>query len=383
MHPRLFAYVYKPLGSTGPQTFIDLSSKLEDVTMGVQQDGGLRNLEAAVAIRPERTYGFLQNYLGKRLVILDQRLDVVAEGTIMVLYATERGMRLSCLGPYWDACFRQVYNDAASWVDPCTTSEVIKDILTTECPAVSADQSGIDETNTDPSPWQTAENAYPGGLIPRLAAMSDDQHREWYFWLKSAPLLFCEPQPPIPFFKPQLVELIDFWVDRVQCPEGGLELSPSIMEFANDVRVMYRDAAGAQQQTGSAVDAESKSRFWNQEVWDVTIATVPQTVAEQYRDLYLARYKDPQQSSSFRVTGWIRDSGDKRFPLWELIKKFPCTVGIRDLDATLLKFGSIDHKTTFAVAAARYNYARNELAITPDLEEKTLENLLALWMGAG
>lgn len=383
MHPKLFACVYKPMGSSAQQTFIDLSSKLEDVTMFAQQDGGLRSLEAAVAIRPERTYEFLQNYIGRRLVILDQRLDVVAEGTIMVLYATERGMRLSCLGPYWDACFRQVYNDTSSWVESCTTSEVIKDILTDECPAVSTDQSGIDETNTDPAPWQTAENAYPGELISRLAGMSDSSSREWYFWLKSAPMLFCEPQPPIPFFKPHVVSLIDFWVDRVQCPEGGLELSPSVMELVTDARVMYRDAAGTQLLTASAVDSESEEHFWKQEVWDVTIATVPQTVAEQYRDLYLARYKDPQQSSSFRVTGWIRDSRSIRFPLWELIKKFPCTVGIRDLDATLPKIGSVDHKTTFAVAAARYNYARNELAITPDLEEKTMENLIALWMGAG
>lgn len=383
MQPRLFAYVYRPLGSSAAETFIDLSAKLEDVSMVAQQDGGLRSLEVAVAIRPERTYEFLQNYIGRRLVILDHRLDVVAEGTIMVLYATERGMRLSCLGLYWDACFRQAYNDTSSWVSSCTTSEVIKDILTDECPAVSTDQSGIDETSTDPSPWQTAENAYPGELISRLAAMSDSSNREWYFWLKSAPLLFCEPQPPIPFFKPHTVDLIDFWVDRAQCPEGGLELSPSVMELATDVRVMYRDAAGTQQQTASAVDSESESQFWKQEVWDVTIATVPQTVAEQYRTMYLARYKDPQQSSSFRVTGWIRDSRSIRFPLWEMIKKFPCSVGIRDIDATLPKMGSIDHKTTFAVAAARYNYARNELMITPDLEEKTLENLLALWMGAG
>lgn len=383
MHPKLFAYVYRPLGSTAAQTFIDLSAKLEDVDMHVQQDGGLRGLEATVAVRPERTYEFLQNYIGKRLVILDQRLDVVAEGTIMVLYATERGMRLSCVGPYWDACFRQVYNDTASWVDPCTTSQIIKAMLTAECPAVGSDQTDIGETNTDPSPWQTAENAYPGELIPRLAAMSDSQHREWYFYLKSAPLLFCEPQPPIPFFKYQSVELIDFWIDRAQCPEGGLELSPSIMELANDVRVMYRDAAGSQQQTASVSDADSQSKYWLQEVHDVTIATVPAAVANQYRDLYLARYKDPQQSLAFRVTGWLRDSRQIRFPLWEMIKKFPCTVGIRDLDATLPKIGSIDHKTTFAVAAARYSYARNELTIAPDLEEKTLENLLALWMGVG
>lgn len=366
-----------------PRFLKDLTPYLAEVVMSVAQEGGLRNLEVVLGRRLAESFIFSRERIGKRLIILGGAACLVAEGTVMVPSVVEGGLRVSCIGPYWDLCFRQVYNDAASWVSSCTTSEVIKDILTDECPGVNSDQTNIDETSTDPSPWQTAENAYPGELIPRLGAMSDSQHREWYFWLKSGLLSGSTPQKPVPYFKPQDLETIDFWFDLRDFSPLGFELSPSLMELANDVRVMYRDSAGSQQQTSSATDSLSQSKYWLQEVWDVPIATVPPTVANQYRDMYLARYKNPQQSFSFRINGWVWDKMGTRHPLWKVIQDFPCNLGVRNLVPEEVMTAGIDREQVFAVAAARYSYARNELTITPDLEEKTMENLLALWMGAG
>lgn len=366
-----------------PNWIMDLTPYLRDINLSVEQHGGVRSLELLLDHRWSAASLFTLQRIGHRILIVNNAVEVVAEGTIMVPSLVRAGNRVSCLGPYWDLCFRQVYNDTATWVGAAVTSEVIKDMLTDECPAVSSDQSNIAATGTDAAPWQTAENAYPGDLIPRLAAMSDASHREWYFWLKSAPPVGVVPQKPIAYFQPQDLTTVDFWFSRKDCPEGGIDFSPSLLGLVNDLRIMYRDAAGSQQQTGSATDSDSQAKYWLQERWSVPIATVPQAVAEQYRGMYLARYKDPQQSFSFRLNGWVGDEDGRRQPLWEVIKQFPCNIGIRDLLPEAAILSGVDRQQVFAVAAARYSYARNELTITPDLEERTMENLLALWMGAG
>ncbi len=382
MQSTLRAFLFEDY-SINPRFVADLTPYLADVVISVAQHGGVRGLDLQLDRLLVDAFIFAQRYIGQRLVILDETADVVAEGTVMIPSIVERGNRISCIGPYQDLCFRQVYNDTASWIEAGTTSQQIKDMLTKECPAVSANQENIEETGTQNHPWQTAENAYPGDLIPRLAAMSDSEHREWYFYLKSPPLQGAILGRPVPYFKPQELETVHFWFGREDCPPDGLELSPSLLELANDVRIMYQDSAGTQRQTASAVDEDSKDRYWLREVWNVPVATVPASVAEQYRDMYLDRYKQPQQSLSFRLNGWIRSATGIRQSLWKVIQNFPCNIGIYDLMPEAAILGGIDRRQVFAVAAAQYSYASNTLTITPDLEEKVMENLLALWAGVG
>lgn len=379
---QLFVYLFWRY-STDPRFLADLTPYVSDIVFSVAQHGGLRDIELEFSRRPVDAFSFAYEHIGKRIVIMDNHLDIVAEGTIMAPSITEGGNRVLCAGPYWDLCFRQVYNDPASWVDTGTTTEQIEDMLDNECPAVSPSREWTRETSTPNHPWQPAENAYPGELIPRLAAMSDDQHREWYFWLQSAPPIGGTPQLPIPHFDYMDWDLVDFWVDREDCAPGGLEISPSLISLVTDVRIMYRDAAGAQQQTGSASDADKASEYWKREVWNIPIATVPTAVAEQYRDMYLARFKEPQQSMSFRLNSWVWDRMGNRWPLWKVIQRFPCNLGIRNLVPEAVALAGVDWKQVFNVAAARYSYARNVLEVTPDLEENTLEALIAMWSGAG
>lgn len=384
MRSALRTYLFS--GFDNPYFIEDLTPCVEDIIISAAVHGGVRDIEVLVGRERLASFTLAYRYIGKRLVIVDEGVEIVAEGTVITPAVTEEGNRIQCIGPFWDLCFRQVYNDAASWVDTGTTSEQVRDILTDECPAVSSDQANIVETNTLNYPWQPMDNAYPGDLLPRLATMSDSQRREWYFWLRSGYFRGSRPINPIPYFQPQDKNTVHFWFDRRDCSPGGLELSPSLMELANSVTCMYRDAANVQQQTAIAGDAESQSDYWLREVWGVPLPTVPQTVAEQYRDMYLARYKDPQQSISFTLNGWIKNKVGIQVPLWKVIQEFPCNLGIRNLApqaAMLSPTGVLDKEQVFSVTAVRYSYASNSLVVTPDLEEKTMEALIALWSGVG
>jgi len=251
-------------------------------------------------------------------------------------------------------------------------------MLTNECPGVNSDQSNMDEPGTNNFPWQPTDNAYPGDLIPGLAALSDASNREWYFWLQSAPMFGTTPQNPIPWFKhaANVPGLYTCW--REDMAPGGLNLTPSLRELVNDLRVMYRDAAGTQRQTASTTDADSQARYGLREKWDMDLGLASAAAAAQYRDLLLARYKDPQQSANFTLNTCLYDQWGGKWPLWRGIADFPFKFTVNDLipDTTVLGH-TLDNKRTFITLACEYDYDRNTLTITPDTEDNRADAILA------
>jgi hypothetical protein len=341
--------------------------------------GGLQTIEFDIADRWVDAYRWAYEHIGSKVYVHDNALTPpVAEGVIFEPAISQDGNRIIAYGPWLAYCFSQVYNDTATWTAGGQTGAQIQDMLTTECPGVSTNQSNIDEPGTANWPWQPSGNAYPGDLIPGLAALSDASDREWYFWLRSAALSGTTPQKPIPWFKAQssITQVYQCW--RKDAAPGGLDLQPSLRELANDVRVMYRDAAGSQTQTGSATDADSQSRYGLRERWDMDLGLASAGAAAQYRDLILARYKDPQQSANFTLNNWLYDRYGGRWPLWRAIADFPFKFTINDLipDSSVLGH-TLDNKRTFITLACEYDYDSNTLTITPDTEDNRADALLA------
>lgn len=164
---------------------------------------------------------------------------------------------------------------------------------------------------------------------------------------------------------------------------GGLQLTPSLRALANDVRAMYRNAAGIQNQTASAIDAASQARYGLREKWNYDLGKAPATAADQYRNLLLAKFKDPQQSASFRVNSRIYDKWGGTWPLWRLIADFPCMFSVVDLvPDTLHTTGFwLDNQRTFMTLAAEYNYDSNMLTVVPDTEDNRADAMLARHRG--
>lgn len=341
--------------------------------------GGVQSIEFEIADDYVDAYRWAADMIGCKVYVFDNAINPpIAEGQIFEPGISQDGNRVTAAGPWQAYCFSQVYNNTAAWVTTGTTSEQIKAMLTAECPDVNSDQANIDETSCNNFPWQPADNAYPGSLIPGLVALSDAANAEWYFWLRSAPMTGITPNKPIPWFKSvaNVPGLYTCW--RKDMAPGGLNLTPSLRELANDVRVMYTNAAGAQRQTASAVNADSIARYGLRERWDMDLGLASAPAARQYRNLLHNRYKDPQQSANFALNTWLYDQWGGRRPLWRAIADFPFKFTVNDLipDSTVLGH-TLDNKRTFITLACEYDYDRNTLTVMPDTEDNRADALLA------
>jgi len=345
--------------------------------------GGVQLIEFEIIDDYVDAYRWAYDHIGAKVFVFDNSCNPpIAEGKIFESGISEAGNRIVVYGPWLAYMFSQVYIDTASWLAAGQTGAQVEDILTTECPDINTDLSSVDEPGTTNIPWQPTDNSYPGELIPFLASLSDATNREWYFWLQSAPMVGATPQDPIPYFKPQPSITKQYICWREDMAPGGLDLTPSLRELSNDVRVMWRDFSGVQQQTASATDADSQARYGLRERWSFNLGRAATTPADQYRDLILAQRKDPLQMESFRLNGWIYDEWGGKWPLWKVIADFPVKMTVVDLIPDNVVLGhTLDNKRTFITLAAEYDYSTNTLVVTPDTEDNRADAMLARHRG--
>ena len=341
--------------------------------------GGLQAIEFDIADDYVDSYRWAYDHIGASFYAFDNAVNPpVAGGVLFESGISKSGNHVTIAGPWQAYCFSQVYNNTATWVAAGQTGAQIKAMLTNECPGVSTNQDNVDEPGTQNWPWQPTDNAYPGDLIPALIALSDATNAEWCFWLQSAPMAGTTPAAPIPWFKTatEVPGVYQAW--REDMAPGGLNLTPSLRQLINDARVIYRDAAGTQNPTASAVDADSQARYGLRERWDMDLTKADAVAAAQYRDLLLARYKDPQQSASFTLNTWLYDQWGGKWPLWRAIADFPFKFTVNDLipDSTVLGH-TLDNKRTFITLAVEYSHDSNRLTITPDTEDNRADAMLA------
>ena len=362
-----------------PSSWEDITPIVRNLVLRSVLPGGLQDIEFDIADDYVDSYRWAYDHIGASFYVFDNAVNPpVAEGVLFESGISESGNRVTIAGPWQAHCFSQVYNNTATWVAAGQTGAQIRAMLTNECPGVNTNQDNVDEPGTNNFPWQPTDNAYPGDLIPGLVALSDAANAEWYFWLQSAPMSGISPTAPIPWFKAatDVPGLYTCW--REDMAPGGLNLTPSIRELVNDARVIYRDAAGTQNQTPSGTDADSQARYGLRERWDFDLGVATGAAARQYRAVLKQKYKGPQQSANFQLNTWAYDQWGGRWPLWRVIAAFPVKFTVMDLlpDTTVLGH-TLDNKRTFITLAAEYHYDTNSLTITPDTEDNRADAMLA------
>jgi len=372
---QLRPYAYDALNGT----WDDITDVARNLTIRAEIPGGVQSIEFDIADRYVDAYRWAYDHIGCKVYLFDNAVNPpVTEGVLFEPGISQDGNHVTVAGPWQAYCFSQVYNNTATWVAAGQTGAQIKHMLTNECPGVNGDQSNIAEPGTNNWPWQPSDNAYPGNLIPGLAALSDAANAEWYFWLQSAPMSGTTPAEPIAWLKSaaNVPGLYTCWLEDMA--PGGLNLTPSLRGLANDVRVIYRDAGGSQNQTASATDADSQTRYGVRERWDFDLGVAPAAAAAQYNNLVLARHKDPQQSASFVLNTHLYDQYGGRWPLWRAIADFPFKFTVNDLIPDIAGLGhTLDNKKTFITLAVEYSYDSNRLTITPDTEDNRADAMLA------
>lgn len=328
------------------------------------------------------------DHLGKYVFVTDNLTPVpVAHGIVGDFQIEDRGLRVSALGPWQAYLFREVYNDTSTWVSSGTTSAQVIDILDDSVPGISDDRSHIEETSTDHYPWQTADNLYPGDHIERLAALSDSANNRWLFWLDSGSISGGGiNSPPVPWFSPSIPNHQRFSCSRRDIAVGGMRTGRSLRKLANDIQVGFVNAAHHHSQTGSASSSESQTLYGLWERWNYDLGRASLTAAQQYRDLLLDKFEEPQQYASFRIDTFLRYGMNygvgAEMPLWFAIRYFPFYLSVTDmLPGEQVLAGLEDAKRTFLIVAADYDYARNVLTVTPDIEDHRADAMLSRYRG--
>jgi hypothetical protein len=131
---------------------------------------------------------------------------------------------------------------------------------------------------------------------------------------------------------------------------------------ASGNRVERTDAVA----TAEASDADSVATYWGRGQKTIR-AELNQAQAEQYRDAYLAEYKDPAQETSFTIgSGRIRNSAGALYPVWRMLIN-PGYIRINDLMPSPGVFSaSRDRERVFFVAALDYDHNARSMRVTPD-----------------
>lgn len=264
-----------------------------------------------------------------------------------------------------------------------TTTDIIKEALTNEVPAVGTDQSNIDETNTIVGFWQPPieeGGLYPGEIIEKLASLSDSTNKQWNYWLRNSMFDGVTPQLPTPYFKAQVDNgTFDWQIQPSMLAPASLTMERNIQEMRNHVRVIYRnmDEDDALTISDTASDATSIADYWQREVI-LTGGDLFNEGANQYRDLYLAKYKDALLGKSLLLTSpyVLNDSGAK-YPLWYPIKMGKSYFRVNLFPDPALFTTSFDRKQIGQATVMEYSDAQHSLRIHLDMEPNDVDFLLA------
>jgi hypothetical protein len=147
-------------------------SNIGDISISWGIHGGIQSYSHNITMSPISAWSFFKNYTGYRLTLVDQYCDrPIADGLIYQPSITNTGIHVACRG-FWANHFDQYYVNTVTDAD--STTDVIKDALTTNVPAVSSDQDNMDDTSTVIGFWEPAdEGIFTGDLIQKLAVLSE------------------------------------------------------------------------------------------------------------------------------------------------------------------------------------------------------------------
>lgn len=344
--------------------------------------GGVQAIEFDYGRNATEAYQFYKQCLGYRVCIMDHFFDrPVAEGWVYGIALSKFGCRVLCKGS-WFRHFDEF--DDTDYSLAQTSSAIIKSSLTNFVPVISSNQSHIAETSftlAASGSWALSEyGLYPGDLIQKLASMSNSDYQQWNYWVQSSPFANLLPQLPVAHFEEQVDDGTFHWqVTKKDMTGDSMSQERNLEELANRVLVIYRDIAGGDQAlTAWATDTVSQASFWTRDVVLTGGEMVP-VGATQYRDLMLAKYKDPMLKNAFTIgSRGIRDSGGARWPLWYPIKNGGGYLRINDLFPDSLTFDkSVDRQRIGQIMTAEYDDTAHTLRISLDTTDESADRLLA------
>lgn len=150
----------------------------------------------------------------------------------------------------------------------------------------------------------------------------------------------------------------------------------SRLDVRNHIRVSYIDTADSVRKTTAAVeDLPSQKRYGKRQILH-TAGELSGAQALQLADSILAKLKDPRDRPAVALRGGVMDGGGVERPLWYV--RAGDTLIAQDLDLPDRPLGEmVDGRNRFVIRGTDYDSEGDTLSITPELEELSLERVVA------
>lgn len=364
----------------------DLTSRWTNLIITTGLHGGFKEAQLSVPMPIEYAWNYVnkERRHGRHYDHLEIKdgTDVIWEGRIMdVTFRMDTrflGIDLVAMG-YWSSARDQYYDadDAGNtnWQTggPFTVSDIIKELITKECPDISG-TANIDATSRDVVGINLTARAYPMDIIiDKLAPLSDNDNSIWYFavW-----------EDRKPYWKKRAITRPNWTVssaeiDRLVLTQQGIHLRNYILPVV-----------GTAEKTGSS-DADSQRLYPRRELIINLPAGVSDTVANDAGKTALAERKNPSQDQTIRVKGKVYknvsltalgagttdQNAIQSLPKWWV--RAGDSIMVRDLVPDSFGTAKLDDLRTFYILETRYDGVQDILEIRPDRPGGALDVLLA------
>jgi len=374
LRPRLQLRLYDN-DLSAPTLIEELTERVGALRFGTALNGGFKICTFTLPTTIGQAWLWLSRE-GKRgyhfnRIAIHEDATLIWEGRIMevelLVQSGEQSIRVTAMG-YWSACRDQFYTATGNtnWASGShTIDDIIKEMLTEECPDISSDQTNITATTRDVVGLDFTTKEYPQTRINELTSLSDSDGAIWFFAIWDS---------RIPYLTARAVTAVDWYVWLADL--GNLSLQQSALELRNVVLPYISTTEGTTQ-----TDATSLLLYPRREE---KLSVPTGTNANTQADAASGRASEqslPRQAQSFRVTGRIYRTTGVSGGRLEEVQKWRVRAGdvirIQDLVPTTAATPALDDVRTFFIMETDYNAQNDTLSIQPDRRGRRLSKQVA------
>lgn len=377
IRPRLQLRLYDN-NLSSPTLIEELTDHVEGLKFSTALNGGFKLCTFAIATNISNAWQYLsregkKGYHYNRITVHEES-TLVWEGRIVDIglnvSAGKLNVQVTAHG-YWGATRDQYYSDddgsRTDWTSGSghEIDDIIKEMLTEECPDINSDQSNIAAGSRDLVGINLSARDYPQVYINTLTNVSDDDGAVWFFaiWDDRKPYLFKRS-----------VTQVDWYIYLEDL--NNLRLQQSASQLRNAIIPVVGGTEGTTQ-----TDTTSLALYPRREL-KLTVQTGSNANTQaNAAGTAVAEKALPRQQQGFQVSGRIyRSTGDtggrlEEMPLWRV--RSGEVVRIQDLVPSSAATPALDDLRTFYIMGTEYDASKNSLTIQPDRRNRTLTSVIA------
>lgn len=360
-----------------PSLIADLTDRISGLIFSTALNGGFQFCQFKLNMGFDQSWQWLSRE-GKRgyhfyRVTVYEGHDLIWEGRVnditLSVTGADHGLKVKAFG-YWSATRDQLYSDDdhTDWTASSghEIHDIIKEMLTEECPDINSDQSNIAAGSRDLAGINLSARNYPQFYINELCKMSDSDGGTWFFaiWNDRKPYLFK-----------RTVSAINWAVYLENIDNLNLQQSATLLR--NAVTPIVSGSAGT-----TVTNATSLGLYPRREVThDMQAGSNANSQADTAGAIATERGL-PRQEQAFTVTGRIFAATStaaggrmEEAPLWRV--RAGEVIRIQDLVPSSAATAALDDVRTFYIMGTTYDADNNKLTIQPDRRRKRISTVVS------